>query len=112
MAGVAKLNSGARLYLVANKEYFQTSVPQMGKDKYPNSDVRFDHAPYFNFNDGKVKFDTNYVDNANDNYGSASCLVPKSLLSKRCPCGHLLRYLAELERIHPPSILPISSIFS
>ena len=83
-----------------------------GQRQYPDSDVRFDHAPYFNFNDGKVKFDTNYVDNANDNYGSASGLVPKSLPSKRCPRGHLLRYRAELERIHPPSILPISSIFS
>ena len=51
----------------------------MDKDNYSDSDVRFDHAPYFNFNDGKVKFDTNYVDNANDNYGSASGLVPKSL---------------------------------
>ncbi len=51
----------------------------MGKDKYPDADDRFDHAPYFNFNDGKVKFDTNWFDNANDNYGSASAFVPKSL---------------------------------
>jgi hypothetical protein len=43
----------------------------------PVSDARFGHAPYFNFNDGKVKFDTNYVDNVNDNYGSASGLVPQ-----------------------------------
>jgi len=56
----------------------------MDKDKYPDADVRFDHAPYFNFNDGKVKFDTNWFDNANDNYGSASAFVPKSLqLHKR-----------------------------
>jgi len=51
----------------------------MDKDKYPDADVRFDHAPYFNFNDGKVKFDTNWFDNANENYGSASAFVPKSL---------------------------------
>ena len=52
----------------------------MGKGKYPDSDVRFDNAPYWNFNDDNVKFDTNRVDNANDNYGSVSGLVPKSLL--------------------------------
>lgn len=30
----------------------------------------FDNAPYFNRNDDKFNFDTNGVDNANDNYGS------------------------------------------
>lgn len=54
-------------------------MARTGKDKYPDADDRFDHAPYFNFNDGKVKFDTNWFDNANDNYGSASAFVPKSL---------------------------------
>ena len=79
MAGTARLNSGARLCLVTNEEHLQASVPWMDRGKYPDSDVRFDHAPYFNWNDGKVKFDTNWYDNANDNYGSASGLVPKSL---------------------------------
>ena len=55
----------------------------MDKGKNPDSDVRFDNAPYFNFNDGKVKFDTNWFDNANDNYGSASGFVPKSLLHRQ-----------------------------
>ncbi len=32
-------------------------------------------APYFNFNDDKLKFDTNDVDNPNDNYGAASGFV-------------------------------------
>ena len=52
----------------------------MGKSTNPqNSDPPFDHAPYFNFNDRKLKFDTKRVDNTNDNYGSASgFLVPKS----------------------------------
>ncbi len=52
----------------------------MGKSKNPqNSDAPFDHAPYFNFNDDKLKFDTKWSDNANDNYGSASgWSVPKS----------------------------------
>jgi hypothetical protein len=51
-----------------------------GKSKNPqNSDAPFDHAPYFNFNDDKLKFDTKHVGNANDNYGSTSgFLVPKS----------------------------------
>ena len=39
-------------------------------------------APNFKFNDDKVKFDTNWVSNANDNYGSASGFVSKSLLNK------------------------------
>ena len=51
-----------------------------GQRQYPDSDVRFDHAPYFNFNDSKVKFDTNTVDNANENYGSVSGVVPKFLI--------------------------------
>jgi len=37
----------------------------MDEDNYPDADDRFDHAPIFNFNDGKVKFDTNWYDNAN-----------------------------------------------
>jgi len=48
--------------------------------KYPDADDDFSHAPYFNFNDGKVKFDTNRIDNPNDNYGSVSGFVPKSHL--------------------------------
>lgn len=83
MAGAAGLNSGARSCLISSKDRFQASVPWTGKGKYPDSDVRFDHAPYFNFNDGKVKFDTNWFDNANDNYGSASGLIPKSLHIKK-----------------------------
>ena len=47
---------------------------------YPDADGQFDNAPYFNFNDSQVKFDTNWFDNANDNYGSASGFSPKSLL--------------------------------
>jgi len=56
-------------------------VPRTGKSKHPDSEVRWDHAPYLNFNDGKLNFDTNDVDNANENYGSTSgWFVPKSLL--------------------------------
>lgn len=50
------------------------------ESKNPEADGRFLNAPIFNFNDGKLKFDTNDVDNANDNYGSASGFSPKSSL--------------------------------
>ena len=65
---------------VASEDRFQAPVPQTDRGKYPESNVRFDNAPYWNFNDGKLKFDTNRVDNANDNYGSASGFLPKYLL--------------------------------
>lgn len=54
----------------------------MDKSKISEADGEFDKAPYFNFNDDKVKFDTNRVDNTNDNYGSASGFLPKSLLNE------------------------------
>jgi len=46
----------------------------------PDADGQFNNAPIFNFNDDKVKFNTNFVSNANDNYGSVSGFVPKFLL--------------------------------
>lgn len=52
----------------------------MGKNKYSESDVRFDHAPILNWNDDKLKFNTDDVSNPNDQYGSASGFLPKSLL--------------------------------
>jgi len=55
------------------------------KDEYEqqfDADGSFENAPYFNFNDSKLKFDTNRVDNANDNYGSASAFVPEYLIFK------------------------------
>jgi len=55
----------------------------MDEGNYPDYDVRIDNAPIFNFNDGKVKFNTNWIDNANDNYGSVSGFIPKSLLNPR-----------------------------
>ncbi len=52
----------------------------------PDADGDFSKAPNFNFNDGKVKLDTNWVSNANDNYGSASGFVPKLLFNEwECP---------------------------
>lgn len=51
-----------------------------GHGQFPDADGRFVNTPYFNFNDGKVKFDTKHVDNANENYGSVSGFLSKSLL--------------------------------
>lgn len=83
-----------------------------GQGQFPDADEKFSKTPYFNFNDGKVKFDTNDVDNANENYGSASGLLPKFLLpTNRHPYGCLFA-CCPLDRIQPPSMRPISSISS
>jgi len=58
-------------------------VTRTDENNIPDADGDFSNAPYFNFNDGKVKFDTNYDDNANENYGSASAFLPKSLFIKK-----------------------------
>jgi len=55
----------------------------MGGGNSPNADGQFVKAPIFNFNDDKLKFNTNDVDNANENYGSVSGFLPKSLPQKK-----------------------------
>lgn len=60
-------------------------MTQTDKDNYPKADGDFSKAPYVNFNDGKVKFDTNLVNNPNDNFGSASGFLPKCLQLERHP---------------------------
>ena len=47
--------------------------------KAPNADGDFSKSPIFNFNDDKLKFNTNDVSNANENYGSVSGFLPKYL---------------------------------
>ena len=43
----------------------------MDKGKFSNDgDGQFEYAPYFNFNDDKLKFNANDADYANENYGS------------------------------------------
>jgi hypothetical protein len=82
----------------------------MGEGNSPDADGQFVKAPIFNFNDDKVKFNTNDVDNFNDNYGSASGLLPKLLSESNAqPYGWALHY-CRVERIHPPICLPTSSI--
>jgi hypothetical protein len=79
MAGVARLNSRVRLRFVSNKKLFQALVLWISRGNAPDADGDFSNAPYFKFNDSKLKFDANWTDNANDNYGSASAFLPKSL---------------------------------
>jgi hypothetical protein len=67
-------------YFVSNKNYFQALVTRMDKGNTPDADGDFSNAPYFNWNDGKLKFDTNWTNNVNDNFGSVSGFGSKSLL--------------------------------
>ena len=52
----------------------------MDRSNNPDADGKWSNTPIFNFNDGKIKFNINWVNNANDNYGSVSAFVPKYLL--------------------------------
>lgn len=79
----------------------------MGKGTIAEAEGAFSKAPNWNFNDDKVKFDTDDVDNPNENFGSASGFVPNCLSRTKGTSRCLLCYLSE--RIHPPSMRPISS---
>ncbi|MEK7189293.1 MAG: hypothetical protein AAB671_02225 [Patescibacteria group bacterium] len=61
------------------EEEHSTSGDMDGQKHYPDADGDFYNAPCFNFNDGAVKFNTNHVGNANENYGSASAFLPNPL---------------------------------
>ena len=76
----------------------------------PDADGQFDNAPIFNFNDGQLKFNTNWVSNANDHYGSASGFIPKPLsrLSTATSKYEVAVYVA-VDFIQPPNIRPIST---
>jgi hypothetical protein len=82
----------------------------MDRGNNPDADGQFVKAPILNVNDDKLKFDTNDVDNANENYGSASFFIPKLLLDENAPPYGGASSYCFVERIHPPSILPISSV--
>jgi hypothetical protein len=51
----------------------------MDKGKISDADGDFVKAPNLYFNDDKLKLDANRVENYNDNYGTASGFLPKSL---------------------------------
>lgn len=48
-------------------------------DEFDYGDGRFFGAPCVNYNNDKVNFDANKVNNTNPNYGAASAFLPKSL---------------------------------
>ncbi len=48
-----------------------------GDEYSPDADGQFDGAPYFNFDDGEVKFDTDWSDDAHGRYGSVSAFLPQ-----------------------------------
>lgn len=50
-----------------------------GQRQYLDEDDSFSNSPCLYFNDGKVKFNNRWFDNANDNFGSASAFLSKSL---------------------------------
>jgi hypothetical protein len=54
-----------------------------GQKQNPDGDGKFVNAPIFNWNDDKLHFNTNWTNNANKQYGSASGFVPKSLLTAK-----------------------------
>jgi len=70
----------------------------------------FKQAPNWNFNDDKVKFDTNDVSDTNDNYGSSSAFLTKSLLKKDVLLKNKASFYSLDDLIQPPSMRPISSI--
>lgn len=65
-----------------------------GRGQYYDADGQFDNAPYFNFNDDKVKFDASDVQSARDSYGSASASFPKSLSDDNAPRPRGIRFTA------------------
>ncbi len=48
-----------------------------GDEYAPGAGVRFDRAPYFNFNDGGVGFDAGWTGSASGRYGSSSAFLPQ-----------------------------------
>ena len=45
---------------------------------FPDGDGQFVNAPNFNWNDDKLHFNTNWTNNTNKQFGSASGFVPQS----------------------------------
>ena len=60
---------------------------QLGEERqYPDADGQFDNCVNWNFNDGKLKFNNNWTDNANQNWGAASVSLSLRLFNmKRLP---------------------------
>ncbi len=82
----------------------------MDKSIYWNADSVFDNALNLYFNDDKVKLDTNNLENVNQNFGSASGFLSKSLLLKRRFTKRKASFYSLEALIQPPNMRPISSM--
>jgi len=51
----------------------------MGESNNPNADGDFTNYLYFNFNDGQLKFNYNWVNNVNKQWGAGSGFLPEFL---------------------------------
>ncbi len=58
-------------------QWEQLHIDCAGDGFSPDADGDFSRAPYFSFNDGKLKFDTCWMVIANGSYGSASAFFPQ-----------------------------------
>ena len=67
----------------------------MNAGNYSDVGSEFDNAPYFNFNDDKVNFDFNKVDNANENYGSASGFLLGEFLKVKSSLLQAVSFLSQ-----------------
>ena len=71
---------GASIALTHPKRFVRWEELDMdlpGDEFSPKADGVFSKAPILNVNDDRLKFDTNDVDNANENYGTASFFLPQ-----------------------------------
>ncbi len=59
------------------QNYNDLYIDCAGDEFSPEADGAFSRAPYFDFRDGEVGFDTHWVGDAYDYYGSASGFVPQ-----------------------------------
>jgi hypothetical protein len=57
--------------------YDDLYVDCAGDEYAPEADGDFSHAPFFRFDDDRVKFLAYWFGNARDNYGSASAFLPQ-----------------------------------
>ncbi len=69
-----------------------------GERQIPDADGAFSNAPIFNFNDERLKFDTNFASNANPNYGSASGFLLQSLLLQEMPLSRGISHASQRRR--------------
>ena len=77
--GLGSLAVGCMLLSHPEREvqWEQLHVDCAGDEFAPEADGDFSIAPVFYFNDGWVRFDTSFVGNANDRYGTSSGFLPQ-----------------------------------